>query len=98
MGMMSNISVEQSGGVDEKKGELDSITISPNPASDHTQLRFPSLEKETILIISDDRGNILLKMILQARAEDHKLSVSNFPNGSYSISLGNKQAHLVVKR
>ncbi len=98
MGMMSNFQVEQSGAVKHETNGQNEIVIFPNPASDHAFLKFPSLEKEEMLMLIDITGRVISKDILGAGITDHKLLTDKISNGSYRIILGNYEAELIVMR
>jgi FtsP/CotA-like multicopper oxidase with cupredoxin domain len=98
MGMMSNFQVEDSGAVKEENQEATQLKITPNPASDHAILKFPALEKDEMIIIADDKGDIILREILSQGSDIYGLATNNFSNGRYTLSIGLLKANLIVLR
>jgi FtsP/CotA-like multicopper oxidase with cupredoxin domain len=96
MGMMANIQVDPAVAVKEEKAGTDSIEISPNPARDHTELKFPSLLHDEMLMIADEKGSVVLKQILSVGSDTYKLSTAHFASGSYSAALGEHRAMFLV--
>ncbi len=98
MGMMANFMVNQDGSVREEKALADSVTIEPNPASDHTTIYYPSLPKDEMLTVVDEKGNFVLKEKLAAGSVIYKLSTAHLASGSYHFSLGSFHKALIVAR
>jgi hypothetical protein len=96
MGMMSNFQVEQTGAVRQEPNGQNEMEIFPNPASDHANLKFPSLQNEETLMIIDISGRVIAKDILGAGVSDYKLLTDKIVNGSYRIVLGKYQGNLIV--
>ncbi len=98
MGMMANFMVEQTGGVKEKNGIANSITIEPNPVSDHVTISFPSLDRNETLMIVNEKGNIFLEEKLFAGSAIYKLSTTHYASGNYEIRVGSNKAKMIVVR
>jgi FtsP/CotA-like multicopper oxidase with cupredoxin domain len=95
-GMMANFSVDLPGTVIEEKKNETELNIFPNPASEHALLTYAPLEKDTMLIISDERGSILIKEILSAGSDKFAIITSVFSTGNYQLILGERKANLIV--
>jgi FtsP/CotA-like multicopper oxidase with cupredoxin domain len=96
MGMMSNFQVESSGFVEEKTQQANSITVIPNPANDHTILNFPTLQNDTILLITDEKGTVVLRDILGKGLDVYGVATGHLSQGSYFVSLNNLYAKILV--
>lgn len=96
MGMMANFEVGSSGAVNEDTQPSNTMKISPNPASQYAVLYFPSLEKDGLLTILDDKGSTIQRELLAAGSDRYGIATSHFASGSYKIFLDEQCVNLVV--
>ncbi|MBQ8222803.1 MAG: T9SS type A sorting domain-containing protein [Bacteroidales bacterium] len=68
------------------------LTIYPNPASDFINIR--GLEKKVDATIYELTGTVILKKTLSS--EDNIIDVSNIPNGTYIITIDNKNQKIII--
>jgi FtsP/CotA-like multicopper oxidase with cupredoxin domain len=94
MGMMANVEVDTSGAVKGEMNNANILEITPNPATDHATVIFSPLEKDEMLIITDERGMIVFKKNIVTGYDTFRVNLISFASGSYLIKLGNLVAIL----
>lgn len=98
MGMMANFIAGTDGSVLSEKTGTPLIQISPNPASHHTAITFPALEKNETLVIADEKGNMIFKESLALGSSRYEADISHLASGAYKILIGTEWANLAVVR
>ena len=80
--------------------ELTGISLSPNPAYEHTLLRYNSTtEKEIKVSITDLCGRVLTAIAFTATkgANNFPIDLSGLPNGLFMVSIATEQSSRTLK-
>lgn len=97
-GMMLNIQVTPTAGV-ERDGKIDDkFIISPNPANQNAMLRFGELESDEWLEIIDIDGRVWSQAYLEKGDTVFRLDTSGLPSGKYVARLGTLVKELIIMR
>ncbi len=97
-GMMLNIQVLPSAGVESDDRIEEKLTITPNPANRKATLQFEELESDTLLEVIDFGGKVLYRTNLKKGEAILMLDTLAFPNGEYLVRLGQLVKHLAIIR
>jgi len=75
------------------------IKLYPNPASDHVNVRFPTvLTRITMLVLIDITGQTVYQQKLYNGEQMHRISTSQFPQGNYFLLLSDQQGASYSKK
>lgn len=92
---MMQIVVQEPTGVQGLSVSL--VTVSPNPAQNWVEFRFPSLEKQSQLQLYNPLGQLVKKVNLPSSTTEHRLGLEGLPSGIYLWELGGESGKLLKK-
>jgi FtsP/CotA-like multicopper oxidase with cupredoxin domain len=95
-GMMSNFLVTKQDAVKKNEVQPTSLSVSPDPASDHIAIRVPKDTAIQTLIITDIHGKTMSE--LRIKGDNHIVNaiVRDYPSGDYFVHLGNESVKFQV--
>jgi hypothetical protein len=80
--------------------ETNTLSVSPNPASDHITITIPRSENYSLLAVRDMTGKLLMQK--EITREDNQIDIHHLSSGFYFVELqqekGNKQVVKLIKQ
>jgi PKD repeat protein len=86
-------------GISSKNKNTATFVLAPNPVSDHLEIKYILPEDANgILQIEDTRGKIYFTTSVTSIHQDINITVDNYPQGVYFVSLSGKKYNRIVKK
>lgn len=88
----------QTVGIEEtSEGDLEAVTVYPNPANSHVWIDFPATISSPVQMeLRDQRGRLIIKEQLMA-LEQNKIDIATLESGTYLMLLQSETGRKVVK-
>ncbi|HYM19556.1 MAG TPA: multicopper oxidase domain-containing protein [Candidatus Kapabacteria bacterium] len=95
-GMMSNFLVSKTNSVDQDSSTLAELSVSPNPANDHANIRIPKADSSRTVTITDIHGKKIKQFSVAGDVLSVNVSVRSFPSGEYFIRVDGETVTMQV--